>query len=243
LRLPLPAGIPSIAVRAPESTGDLEILGAKIIASGQKRELRLAFVCWRAGDADIPAFDVGGTSLGPYRVQAEPYARVAGSALRPHRGPLLLPGTRLGLAALAAALALLGLSGYGFAALALPWLRRRAAAARARKPYHRFLHDLRVARKRIGDGEPSRFYAYLSAAFRRYAAARFGPALAAMTPSELRRGGSPALGEPALALSALIARCDRARFAGERPGNADRSADLEALERSVGAIEGSRAEP
>jgi hypothetical protein len=240
LRISLPADTGDLHLPTGDQT--LDILGAELVPGpGGSTELRLSFIVWKPGAFSIPILRAGGITYGPFALAARSYLEASGAGLAEARPPLLLPRTRLMIAAAFAALALGLMGAYAVYTYILPWLGRLLRRRRERLPYRRFRHDLRVALKRAGDEGGRRFYDYLSQAFRRYARDALGRPFDSLGPSELAGVTEAPLGPRAEALAALLARIDRARFAGEESDPASRIEEAGHMGSLIEATEAERA--
>jgi len=79
---------------------------------------------------------------------------------------MFLRGTKTLVAILFSSLAALILLVWACLGIVFPFVRRILAVRRSRRPYKRFMHESRILRKRLGEGDEGYFYFLLSKAFR-----------------------------------------------------------------------------
>jgi hypothetical protein len=251
LRLPMPALAKAgkRELRLPAQSGDYEIKRMLAESGGKGSTMSIFFIVWKSGETRLAPFESEGARFPGATVWAKSSLTGEGEKMRPLRSLLYLPGTRTLVAASASCLAALALVAWAFAAFLMPFLSRILSRRRARMPYRRFQHELRIMRKRLGDEDGAYFYGLLSRAFRAYASSRLFPEFASLTSGELGKAarelepsaGFADLGGERAFVAQALSRADFVRFAGASSPPDERRGDMEGLSRIVEGLEASRA--
>jgi hypothetical protein len=253
LKLPIQAAASNgkRELRLPDGSQDYEIKRILLESSPKGSTLTLFFIPWIPGEIKIVPFETEGARFPGATVYARSLLSGDDEKPRPPRGLLFLPGTKTLIAVIASSLAALALAVWAAAAFLMPFLSRLLSVRRARKPFRRFQHELRIMRKRLKDEDQAYFYALLSRAFRAYASARLFPAFASLTAGEfgtalaVKTRGMPArleaLGEDREFVARVLMRSDMVRFADSLYLRTERVEDMERLSRIVENLEAQRA--
>jgi hypothetical protein len=252
-------------LRLPGVSEDYDITKILLETGPKGSTMSLFFVAWKAGAIKLAAFESEGARFPGATVVALSILSKDEEKARPPRGPLFLPGTRTFAAVIASCLAALILAAWAMIAFIMPLMNRMLSVRRARKPFRRFQHELRIMRKRLKDEDQAYFYALLSRAFRSYASSRLFPAFASLTAGEFapanagefapanagefapakaampNDAGLDGLGSDREFVASVLMRADLVRFADSGSGQAERVQDMERLSRIVERLEESRA--
>jgi hypothetical protein len=246
LRLALPSGHSGgkRELKLPSQAEQYEITRI-VLEPGKKGDsLSVFFIPWKPGSITIRSFQTEGITVPEVGIYAQSSLEGDSARVRPLRGLVFLRGTKTLAALILSSVAAAVLAAWACLAFAFPFLRRLWSRNRARRPYKRFLHDMRVLRRRLGDGDEAYFYFLLSRAFRAYASARIFPAFSSLTSGEIsgnREGLAPdgdiGLGEEREALAGVLTRSDMVRFARAPSDRLTRDADSGEIARIVEKLE------
>ncbi|MBL8966294.1 MAG: hypothetical protein JNG85_04735 [Spirochaetaceae bacterium] len=223
----------------PSPAADPELREIRLAKAGGGWELRVRFVSWKPGKAEIPTLSARGVVLPALSYET---ASVLGpgdrepSPPKPQRDP---PGAALYLYGFAGLFLVIVLGGIGSALYLVPAARRIIAKSRAAQASRALDRSLAYLEKGIGSVAARDFYAALARSLRLYLAARVLPEAPALTPAEIAalpesRFPCPGLREDA---AAVLAESDRARFAGFEPGSEAMRAALASAQRLGAAAE------
>lgn len=249
-------------VRAFERVGErCAVRGVALSRAGDLNGWRayslvVRFVPWRAGEIDIPPFDVGAlvqrtrggeaaypvqvVDIAPFQVGSVA-EREGASSFRPPLPPLLVPGTAgilvlFGAALFAAVFALVfALSRVGALPPALRSMFARAALRRNSRAAARRLRRLARESPSLSDAE---FAARIQSVVRAFLAGHVGSDFSALSSAEIFRrlgGFGEGRGDFAPALDAL-SRTDVVRYARSVPGSAFAEGEREAVVGSLSAF-------
>ena len=239
----LPAGFdaesarPAATAAAPLAPVVIDDIAPVTPLAGGRHLLRVSFRSFQAGDAPVPAVDLGGVVLELPEARTTATLSDGVGHLEPARGPLPLPGTALRLAGVAALLLACPAAAVFGARRAAHVLGRLLAAGRRRGPRLRFERDLRALTGRGTSG--AAYSAEVARLTRRFLTGRLQVPARSKTASELPAllAGAGLTRHAAVAVTQAIAATERFTFGGAPLGDRDAAALAAQARAAVAAAE------
>ncbi|MCX7024392.1 MAG: hypothetical protein NT080_07210 [Spirochaetes bacterium] len=195
---------------------DYDVLSVSASKNGSYCRIVVRIQPWIPGEVTTRPISAGGTIIPSFTLSVEPAVAVHGPGSPAFRDPLALPGTRIELLKIVAAIVVAAGAGG-----ALAFRRSRLFAAFARRlrlqAAGRDFEKLLRRVEKLGEGEERRSWNEFAAGFRRYLSARSGLPVLAMTPREIAAVPESAIAAKPRAEAALaLAAADDSRFGGRR---------------------------
>ncbi|MDR2588368.1 MAG: hypothetical protein LBC67_02970 [Spirochaetales bacterium] len=221
----------SVQLTPPKNLPDIswgEFHDARVIPREAHREILIVFTSYETGSHTIPAMKFGdivleGLIAGVASLTDETFRDPA-----PHRGVLLLPGSRLVIALIAGILAALPLTFAAFRIWLRPVVGRLAAFSRERRPYRKLKKELSHLRSHIAEMDSRAFYISLLLSVKTYLTLRGKGNYLAWTTREMEAASCESLAYAAKSqeLLSMFHFGDEVKFGGRTSSREKRLLDL-----------------
>jgi hypothetical protein len=205
-----------------------EFHDARVLPRDDMTEIHIFFTPYQTGAQTLPNLTCGDVALQGLSVSVRSLTEDGPREPAPPHGNLLLPSTRLIIAAAAGLVIALPLAGLAAFVWLRPWLRRIVRSYRERQPYRKLKKTLAALRGRTGESDSRRFYISLLDAVKLYMNHHGEGNCMAFTTRELEAYFSRGLGNSP-EKNALLEICrfgDEVKFGGRQSPREKRLADI-----------------
>ncbi len=239
IRLSVSGGVVPAEPSELPAPGWIRFRDVRIIPISNEYEVRISFSVYKTGTQELPPISLGDITLTGVKVGAASLLEDGVTKIEDAFGPVLLPGTRLLLAAVVGGAIVVP----ALIIVVFIWARRLIGQMRAQWLANKPLKDLNAMLDRLADpdyaGNSRNFYITLTETFRDYLSSRLEVDIKSHTASELKEDLMQALAGVAQVekISAELPRFDEIKFGGLGVKRPQRTRDIKWVRDAVAAIE------
>jgi hypothetical protein len=212
---------------------------AHVLPRDNLTEIHIFFTPYQTGAQTVPNLNCGDVVLQGLSLSVRSLTEDGPRDPAPPRGNLLLPSTRLIIAAAAGLLIVLPLAGIAAFVWLRPWLERLAKRCRGRQPYRKLKKTLAALRGRAEENDSRHFYISLLDALKLYMTHHGGESCMAFTTRELEAYFARGLGDnpDRNTLLEIFHFGDEVKFGGRQSPREKRLADISRIAAAASRLE------